>query len=108
MDRSKELILLTKTYTTDDLDQYVESTTEKTVFCNVQSVTRAEWLAGGQQGLKPELVATMFAPDYEGQDTVKIEGVVYGVYRVYRRQDELLELYLERKVGAEWPSESTN
>ena len=91
--------LVKKTYTADSIGQFASTTSSRQVYCNLQSVTRAEWVAAGEQGLKPELVATMFAPDYEGEDLATIDGVNYGVYRTYRRTGEEIELYLERKAG---------
>ena len=41
----------------------------------------------------------MFSPDYNGAKEVEFDGKRYGIYRTYLRQDELLELYLERKTG---------
>lgn len=99
MDKSKVLTLISKSYTTDSIGQRVPVETARLVFCNLRSVNRAEWFNGGQVGLKPELVATMFAPDYEGEDIAEIDGVRYGVYRTYLGAWESIELYLERKAG---------
>ena len=74
-------------------------TTRRDVFCQKQSVSRNEFFLGGQNGLKPEYKVTMFSPDYNGAKEVEFEGKRYGIYRTYLRQDELLELYLERKTG---------
>ena len=100
MDRSRELKLIAKSYAADDLKQLIETETSRTVYCNIRSVTRAEWVAGGQLGLKPELVATMFAPDYEGEEIAELDGIRYAVYRTYLGSFELIELYLERQAGA--------
>ena len=99
MDRSRELKLIAKSYTPDSLKQLVETETSRTVYCNIRSVSRAEWVAGGQLGLKPELVATMFAPDYEGEEIAELEGIRYAVYRTYLGSFESIELYLERQAG---------
>ena len=99
MDRSNVINLIAKTYTKDAIGQYVEEQTERSVFCNISSVSRSEWQTAGQMGFKPELVATMFAPEYHGEELAVIGGMSYGVYRTYLRDDELLELYLEKKVG---------
>lgn len=99
MDRSRVVNLINETYSADTIGQMVATTTVTTVFCNVQSVSQSEWFAGGQNGLKPEYKVTMFAPDYSGQRMIELDGVKYGIYRSYLRQDEMLELYLERKTG---------
>lgn len=99
MDRSDVINLITETFTPDSIGQMVSTASTSQVFCNIQSVSQSEWFQGGQNGLKPEYKVTMFAPDYSGQQEVEYKGIKYGIYRTYLRQDELLELYLERKTG---------
>lgn len=99
MDRSNTCNLISQTYTLDSLNQQIARETTRTVFCNVQSVTQTEWFNGGQQGLKPEYKVTMFAPDYEGEEIVELNSKRYTIYRSYLRQDENIELYLERRTG---------
>lgn len=100
MDRSNVVTLISETYSADTIGQMIATEKERDVFCNVRSVSQSEWFQGGQNGLNPEWLVTMFAPDYEGEKLVEFNGVRYGVYRTYVRDDELLELYLERKTGA--------
>ena len=82
MDRSNVLTLIGKSYTTDAIGQRVPVETKRQVFCNLRSVSRSEWLAGGQLGLRPELVATMFAPDYYGEEIAEIsfDGITEAQY----------------------------
>ena len=100
MDRSRQLSLIQITYSTDSIGQRVASETEKLVFCNVRSVTRAEWVEAGNRGFKPEYQVTMFAPDYSGEGIAKLDGIRYSVYRTYIKQNEEIELYLERRPGS--------
>ena len=99
MDRSNVVTLISETYAADSIGQQIATEVRHDVFCNVASVTQTEWFSGGQNGIKPEYKVTMFSPDYEGQKIVEFNSVKYGVYRTYLRQDELIELYLEKKVG---------
>lgn len=99
MDRSCVITLVAETYTTDTLGQKIPTETTRDVFANVQSISRAEWVAAGNQGLKPEWQFTMFAPDYEGEKIVIFNYKRYAVYRTYIRQDENIELYVEEQVG---------
>lgn len=69
------------------------------VFCQVESVTRAEFFEGGRSGLNPAFVFIVFAEDYEGEDLCEYEGKPYGIYRTYRTEDDYMELYVERKGG---------
>lgn len=110
MDRSDVISLISTTYTQDAVGQLIPTEVSRTVFCNLRSVTRAEWAAAGQNGLKAELVATMFAPDYNGEEIAEISlvspepgsvpiSVRFGVYRTYLDRNEQIELYLEKKAG---------
>ena len=103
MDRSKAFYLVTDTYEADDIGQLVSTTTKRLVYGRIGSITRAEWNAAGELGIKPEYTLTMFGPDYAGEKTVMmdINGVpqMFGVYRTYHGTNDDLELYLEWKVG---------
>lgn len=99
MDRSSTITLIKKTYTSDDLGQKIPTETQRTIYCQIGSISRAEWNAAGQMGLNPEIVATVFAPEYQGEEVAEINGVRYSIYRTYRDKGEKLELYLERKAG---------
>lgn len=99
MDRSRVMTLIAQGYKQDAMGQMVPTETRRDVFCNVTSVTASEFFAAAQTGLKPELRATLFGPDYQGEEIVELDGVRYGVYRTYLGKKETVELYLERKVG---------
>ena len=83
----------------DDFGVWRETTTKRTVFCNVQSVTRAEFFDAGRNGLNPQFVFTMFYADYQNEPMVVYNGETYAVYRTYLRRDDTLEVYVERKGG---------
>lgn len=75
--------------------------TAREVFCQVHSVSRAEFFDGGRSGLNPEYQLTMFAGDYEGEGLVRYEGNTYAVYRTYKPDNsDYIELYIERKGGS--------
>ena len=99
MDRSRVITLIQTTYTVDKIGQQVPVEIGKDVFCNVSSVSAAEFFDAGRAGIKPEYRVTMFAPDYEQEEIVELDGKRYGVYRTYLGQNETVELYLERKAG---------
>lgn len=104
MNKSVTIDLLTKTYTTDAMGQKVYTTKEKTVFATITSISRAEWVSysqTGRQGLVPAYVATVFFGDYAGENECVYDGQTYGIYRTYERDDEQVELYLEKKAGLE-------
>lgn len=76
-----------------------ETVTENSVFARVESISAAEFFDGGQNGLKPEYRFLVNAWEYSDEPDVEYKGKVYSVYRTYRRNLDLLELYTERKVG---------
>ena len=99
MDRSNIINLISCTYTADDLGQQIATETSRQVFCDVKSVSQAEWFEGGRNGLKPEYKITMFLYDYNGEKVAEFDGVRYSIYRTFKAQNEVIELYLEAKAG---------
>lgn len=101
MDKSDVIKLVKTTYTMDMYGVRQPTTTEREVFCNAFSVSQTEFFQGGAQGLKPEWRFDMFFYDYEGEENVIYNGVNYVVYRTYRSNDDTIELYCQRKLGAQ-------
>lgn len=99
MDRSNVIKLISSTKSQDDYGIWKETLSERTVYCNVQSVTQSEFFEGGRNGLNPEYRITMFFGDYNGESMVEYVGKIYAVYRTYKRRNDTLELYVERKGG---------
>ena len=92
------ITLVTQTITTDKYGNEVAKETERTVFCEVDSISQTEFYAAANTELNPEYKFTIFFGDYEGEEVVVFNGARYSVYRTYRTGDNL-ELYAERKVG---------
>lgn len=104
MNKAITIKLLTKTYSTDSMGQKTYTTKDREVFATLTSISRAEWVSysqTGRQGLVPAYVATVFMGDYEGENECIYDGKTYGIYRTYERDDEQVELYLEKKAGYE-------
>lgn len=99
MDRSNVCYLIAETATQDDYGVMQTTKTERMVFCNVSSVTQTEWFEGGRSGLNPELRVTMFAYDYGNEELVKVNNIIYSIYRTYITDNDEIELYLERRHG---------
>lgn len=91
--------LITKTMTTDEVGFPIATETEYETFCQVGSVTRAEFFNAGKAGLAPEYVFTVNAVEYEGQTEVEYEGKRYTIYRTYRTDEDMMELYAEYRSG---------
>lgn len=92
------ITLVAQTITIDTLGNEVATESEKTVYCEVNSITQSEFFAAANTELNPEYRFTVFFDDYNGEDIVKYNGVRYSVYRSYRAGD-YMELYTERKIG---------
>lgn len=99
MDRSAVITLVSESMTQDAYGVWRSSEETRDVFCQVDSVTRAEFFDGGRNGLNPEFKFTMFFGDYEGESIVEYNGNRYGVYRTYYSRKDVVELYVERKGG---------
>lgn len=99
MDRSVVITLIKETQTQDANGVWRKQTTEREVFCQVNSITRAEFYDAGRNGLNPEFSFSMFFGDYDGERTVRYKDNTYGVYRTYHARTDVLELYVERKGG---------
>lgn len=99
MDRSDVINLYSDVISYNEYGVAVKTRTAKQVYCNVSSVTRAEFFDAGRQGLNPEYRFTMFAGDYNGESVVGYKGRTYSVYRTYLAKTDIIELYVERQGG---------
>lgn len=99
MDRSEVVTLVAVTQTQDAYGVWRATETKRDVFCNVGSVTRAEFFDAGRSGLNPEYRITMFFGDYNGERTVIYNGKAYSVYRTYHAKTDDIEIYVEKKGG---------
>lgn len=99
MDRSDVITLVSETYKKNSKGVMKKTTTEREIFCQVDSVSRNEFFEAGRNGLNPEYVFTIFFDEYEGEKTVIYNGEQFGIYRTYRGRNDTLELYAERKGG---------
>lgn len=93
------LTLITQTNYKNEYGVSEQLRTSHDVFCKVQSVTRTEFFDGGRNGLNPEYQFTIFAGDYNDETLCEYNGKTYGIYRIYRTDDDYIELYAERKGG---------
>lgn len=99
MDRSAKIKLISVTHTQDALKVWTDTPKEREVFCEVSSVSQSEWFEGGRTGLNPALRFRMFAPDYQGEKTLKYNGTEYTIYRTYVDRNETIDLYTEQRKG---------
>ena len=103
MDRSDIVNLYATAVSYDQYGVAKKTTTSKEVFCKVESVSRAEFFDAGRSGLNPQFRITMFAGDYDGEIVVGYRGSLYSVYRTYLAKTDIIELYVERQSGTNFP-----
>lgn len=99
MNMQDVITLRAVTITADAYGVPTETVTTSEVYARVESVSAAEFFDAGQNGLKPEFRFLVSAWDYNDEMELSYQGRLYSVYRTYRRNLDLVELYAERKVG---------
>ena len=103
MDRSTPLYLIGKAATQNLNGEYESDEEQRLVYCNLRSVTRSEWSTAGEAGLRAEYQATIFGPDYNGEEAAELSlrggKQRFVIYRTYVGPNETLELYLGDRVG---------
>lgn len=79
--------------------EQVAGESKRTVFCDVQSTSRAEFFSAMQAGLKPSLIVQINPIEYHSETIAEYNGKRYSIYRTYRKNIDGLELYLQEEVG---------
>ena len=94
------ITLIATTEEQNDYGVWVKSESARQVFCKVGSATRAEFFAGGRNGLNPDFTFTIFFGDYNGEEICQFHDDQYSIYRTYLVPGtDYLELHVERKGG---------
>lgn len=106
MNRSAQITLLSTTKEQNEYGVWVETTSSRDVFCQVDSVTRSEFFEGGRNGLNPEYRMKVFFADYNGEKLLVYNGLTYSIYRTFQGNTDIIELYVERKGGTNGPKDS--
>lgn len=99
MNRSAQITLLSTQKTQNDYGVWEETPVKHDVFCQVGSVTGAEFFEGGRNGLNPEFRMKLFFGDYNGEKMLIYNGNTYSIYRTFQSDTDIIELYVERKGG---------
>lgn len=66
----------------------------RTVFCNMKSVGYSEYFKSQQTGKVVEAKCEVHKADYEGEDTVEVNGRRFFVLKTYDIDDDTIELTL--------------
>lgn len=99
MDRSNVIYLIAYNQTQDNLGVWYKVPTKTKVFCDVVSVSQAEWYEGSRNGLNPQFRFTVFRYDYNGEQAIEYNEKEYSIYRTYVGRNETIDLYAEEKKG---------
>lgn len=100
MDNSNVCVLIGYLQLTrDEIGNSIREKKETEVYCTVSNVSGAEWGRSFANGIKSQLVLTVFNFDYNKEKTVIYDGEEYGIYRTFKRDKDHIELYLELKGG---------
>ena len=91
--------LISITVTEDAIGNQVEIQTEKEVFANQFYVSSTEFYNAAQTGLKPEKEFEIYSFEYQGEEKLKHEDVIYNIIRTESR-GEKCRLVCER-IGAD-------
>lgn len=108
MDRTVTIKLIALTTSYDSIRQPVYTESEREVYAQMRSITRAEWFEAGRNGLKPDIAFAMMSFDYNGEEILEWDGIRYGVYRTFYGRNDIVELYCERQGGRQKPQEDDN
>lgn len=66
--------------------------TKREIFVNKKSITRSEFYASMQVGIKPTIVLEVRVEDFDTANKVEYEGNTYDIIRTYQKNDNLIEL----------------
>lgn len=92
------IYLITETDGQDEIGNYVPVLTKRKAYANKFSVSRAEFSAAGERGLKPDLSFQINTVDYASEELVEYLNQEYDVYRTQEKGDRTT-LYLTRRVS---------
>lgn len=93
-------ITLRSVVTVKDCDGYVvsETTTDTEVWANKKSVSRAEFYASNQAGIKMTVAFDVHAEDWNNQTQVVDGSKVYKIERAYQKGLGIVELNCSDKA----------
>ncbi len=101
MNQIKQIKLISKEYTLNNIGVPIETESYRVVFASMYSVSQVEFYRAGQEGLKPQAVYAVRFPEYQGEDEIEADGERLTIYRTYIRVDGRIELYVTKRKGAE-------
>ena len=96
---SHDLTLIKTIFNFDDIGNQVATEEKTDVFCNVKSITRAEFYNAATTDLKPSIVFVVHLYEYNDEEIVEYNSVRYRVIRTYMTNTEEIELICEKVLA---------
>lgn len=91
--------LIKETVTPDSVGNQIVTKTEKTVYATVLPISQNEFFQARTLGINPRAKFEIVWAEYDEETLLRWNGQLYEIYRVYEREDEMIELYAQRKLG---------
>jgi len=82
------IYLLSVTTTQDEIGNQIEDVVERMVFANELSVSSEEFYNAATAGLRPAKRFEIYSFEYQGENRLKHDGVVYRVIRTEKRGEK--------------------
>lgn len=101
MTRFTTIQLIGKTYATDQIGQKTPLESKRLVMANINSISAAEFFRAGENGLKANIMFSIWLTDYLEEEEIEFNGTRYSVYRTFVNDKGRIELYCQKKVSNE-------
>jgi len=98
MRHNQVIYLQSVTIVEDEIGNQKQVISERMVFANELSVSAEEFYSAGQAGLRPTKRFEIYAFEYQGEERLKHDGVIYRIIRVETR-GEKTRITCEEVVG---------
>lgn len=89
MRNDQVIYLLSVTTTQDEIGNQIEDVVERMVFANELSVSSEEFYNAATAGLRPTKRFEIYSFEYQGEDRLKHDGIVYRVIRTEKRGEKI-------------------
>lgn len=91
--------LVSETIVQDKIGNEISMTSERQVFCAELPIFSSEFSNAGQLGIKPSFVLVIDSEEYQQNEMVNYHEEVFSIYKTFKREDGLIELYCSKKTG---------
>lgn len=91
-----DVLLRTKTITSDAGGFSTETVSTKPVFAEAKSVRQSEFYAADANGKRADIVLIISADEWNAATEVEFDGAVYGIIRTYQTGRGRVELTCSR------------